>query len=205
MADLKPILEKKDKPITTMSAMDKLNVYNELISRAALAARLGDQYGGDRNVYQALGYPSDISFEDYAAKYSRQDIARAVINRPVNHTWKGEIKLTEVGVKEETELEKKWKELNMELRLKSKFIRVDKLSSIGHYGILLLGFDDVKQVGDFEKPVASGKRKLLYVKPLGEGSAKIATYVKDTKDPRYGLVEKYNVEFTPRDVRRRRN
>ena len=187
--------EQKNKPLTTMSAAEKLHVYSELMSRANLAARLGDQYGGDRNVYEALGYPLTLDYEDYATKYSRQDIARAVINRPVNHTWKGEVKLVEVGNKDETELEKGWKILNMKLKLKSKFIRVDKLSSIGSYGVLLLGFDDVKKVDDFIRPVTPGKRKLNYVKPLGEGSAKIATYVTATRDPRYGLVNSYNVEF----------
>jgi len=173
----------------------KLQAYSALLSRASLAARMGRQYGGDRDVYQALGYDENITYDMYAARYERQDIARAVINRPVGHTWKGPLKLTEVGTEEETPLEKDWKTLDRKLKLKSKFIRIDKLSAIGQYGILLLGFDDVKSPAEFAKPVASGKRKLLYVKPLGEGNAKISTYVTNAKDPRFGMVEKYNVMY----------
>lgn len=178
-----------------MSAMEKLNVYTALVNRALLASRIGEQYGGDRDVLQALGYPEHITFEMYATKYARQDIARAVINRPVQHTWKGDIRMMEVGSMEESKMEKEWKKLDKRLKLKNKFIRVDKLSSVGTYGVLLLGFDDVRDSNGFKNPVREGSRKLLYVKPLSEGSAKISTYVEDTKDPRFGLVDTYNVEF----------
>jgi hypothetical protein len=178
-----------------MNALKKLEVYTSLINRALLATKIGEQYGGSRDIQEALGYPEIIQFEDYATRYARQDIARAVINRPVQHTWKGNVKLMEPGSTEETKLEKEWKKLDRELLLKSKFIRVDKLSSVGRYGALLLGFDDVKDQDGFKNPVREGKRKLLYVKPLSEGSAKINTYVKKTKDKRYGMVETYTVEY----------
>lgn len=174
----------------------ELQTFGALMERASLFARMGQQYGGDRDIYQALGYPDSISYDDYAARYERQDIARAVINRPVNHTWKGKLKLTESGVMEDTEMEKAWHELELRLQLKSKFIRVDKLSSIGQYGALLLGFDDVKNIDGWKTPVTKGKRQLLYVKPLSEGSAKIGKYVTNTKDARYGKVQTYTVEFS---------
>ena len=153
----------KKQPLQTLSAENKLTVFNDVMSRAALFAQLGQQYGGERDIYQALGYPKEITFDKYLARYTRQDIARAVINRPVSHTWKGVITLTETGIKETTELEKGWKALNAKLQLQNKFIRVDKLSSIGTYGALLLGFDDVKNQKGFATPVKSGTRKLLYV------------------------------------------
>ncbi len=168
----------------------------ELVNRASLAARLGYQYDGDRNIYQALGYPLTIAYEDYAARYARQDIARAVINRPVQYTWKGPLVITEVGDEKETLLEKAWKKLDKDLKLKSKFVRVDKLTSVGSYGVLLLGFDDTKSKDDWATPVKSGKRTLNYVKPLGEGNAKIATYVGDPSDARFGLVATYDVTIT---------
>lgn len=175
-------------------------IYSEIINRAALAAKLGYQYGGDRDVYQALGYPDTITYDDYAARYGRQDVARAIINRPVSYTWKGQFGITEAGDDKETQLEKDWAELSKRLKIKSKFVRLDKLSSIGNYGVLLLGFDDVKRSGDWEQPVNTGKRKLLYMKPLGEGHAKIASYVKNVSNPRFGMVEKYDVEMkSPND------
>jgi len=173
----------------------KLQIYSELImSRAALAARLGQQYGGDRDVYQALGYPDTIPFEDYLKRYERQDIARAVINRPVSFTWKGPLTITETGTKEQTALEKEFNTLQKNLQLKNKFIRLDKLSSVGDYGVLLLGFNDVKTIEEWQKPV-SGNPKLLYVRPLHEGHAKIKSYITATNNPKFGLVEYYDVEM----------
>ncbi len=168
---------------------------SELVGRASLAAKLGYQYGGDRDVYQALGYDIDITYTMYASRYDRQDIAKAVIDRPVNYTWKGPLVISEAGDDEETALEKGWKELELKLKLKSKFVRLDKLSSVGHYGVLLLGFNDIKIQEDWKKPVVPGKRELLYVKPLGEGHARIQSYVKEARDERYGMVELYDIEF----------
>lgn len=179
----------------------QIQVLSQLVGRLALAQRLGYQYGGDRNVYQALGYPyaNEIEYADYAGKYQRQDIAKAIINRPVQYTWKGPIVLKEIG-KEESKLEKAWKDLDKRLKLRSNFVRLDKLSSIGRYGALLLGFDDVSDKQGFLRPVSTSNRKLLYVRPLGENHAKIEKLVTDTRDPRYGLPELYRIEYTEIDT-----
>lgn len=180
-------------PIQNLSS-EQIHTLGVMLSRASLSARMGQQYGGDRDVYEALGYPDIINFEDYQARYERQDIARAVINRPAQFTWKGPLIVSEAGDAEGTTFEKAWLELNQRLQLKNKFIRLDKLSNIGNYGVLLLGFDDTKNLGEMAKPV-TGKAKLNYVKPLAQGNAKINTYVKNTKDKRFGQAETYNVSF----------
>lgn len=186
----------KARTLDNYSREELITYSTELVNRASLAARLGYQYGGDRNVYQALGYPTTISYDDYAARYCRQDIARAVIDRPIQYTWKGPLIISEAGDDEETALEKEWMKLVRKLKLKSKFIRVDKLTSIGQYGVLLLGFNDVKKREDWATPAKGEKRMLNYVKPLGEGHAKIASYVNSPSDPRFGLVETYDISFT---------
>jgi len=178
--------------------INRVQMYASLVNRALLASRMGYQYEGDRNVYQALGYPEDIEYADYTTKYLRQDIAKAIINRPVQYTWKGPVKLHLTG-QENSPIEKAWATLDKELKLRSKFVRLDKLSSIGRYGVLLLGFDDVADREGFKNTVKNG-RKLLYVKPLGEGHAKISTFVGNTRDPRYGLPELYDIEYTENDI-----
>jgi len=177
---------------------EQLMVYSsEIMNRAALSARMGQQYDGERDIYEALGYPLNITYEDYYARYSRQDIAKAIINKPVQYTWKGPLQLTETGTSEESVLEKAWKKLERALKIKSKFIRLDKLSSIKDYGVLLLGFNDAKKQEDWLKPVVNKENlELMYVKPLGQNHAKISTYVNRTSNPRYGMVEFYDVEFT---------
>jgi len=190
---MEPTREVKKKP--SLQTMERLQTLGAIAGRASLAARLGQQYGGDRDVFEALGYPLTIEYKDYLARYARQDIAKAIINRPVNYTWKGPLIITETGNSEDTALEKEWLTLAKRLKLKSKFIRADKLSAIGNYGVMILGFDDVNNAAGFAKPVKAGKRTLNYVKPLGEGSAKISTYVNNTSDPRYGMVDTYDIEY----------
>ena len=179
----------------------RLQTLSALVSRANLSAGLGmDQFNGERDIYEALGYKKTLMFSDYASRYLRQDIARAVIDRPAKATWQGPLLLQESSQAEETELERAWKSLSKEFGLKTKFNQVDRLSGIGCYGVLLLGLDDVKQPDDFKKQVTIGKRTLKYVKPFSENSAKIASYEADTKNKRYGLPLTYNITIAANET-----
>src|SRR5690606_19538563 len=99
------------------------------LSRIGLANRLGFQYGDKRKVYEALGYPTeqDLTFEWYYSKYDRQDIANAIINRPCDATWSGNLM---VGEKDnpKSEFSQKWVELNKDFKIKQRLCKVDKLS-----------------------------------------------------------------------------
>jgi hypothetical protein len=173
----------------------RIQVLSELVSRALLASRLGlDSYNGNRDIYQALGYPADLTFDDYLARYIRQDIAKAIIDRPVLATWQGPLELIEPDEEEDTEFEKAWSDLDRKLGLKTRLARVDRLTGIGRYGVILLGLDDVKDQSGFERPVQEGGRKLMYVKPFSEKSAKISTYESDPKNERYGMPLLYEIE-----------
>lgn len=172
----------------------EMDVYTQIAQRMALAGFLGTQtYSGDRDIYQALGYPIELTAEDFMSRYLRQDIAAAVIDRPVNATWQGDITLYEANTDDITN-DPLWEDIYTTLRLKNVLKRLDRLSCIGQYGVLLLGFDDVKDQTMFSQPVIPGKRKLLYLKPYSEISATIEKFVEDPNDPRYGLPEYYNIQ-----------
>lgn len=173
----------------------RLQVLGELLGRAMLMSRLGtDTYGGNRDIYTALGYPKQLQFADYLARYVRQDIAKAIIDRPVKATWQGPLELIESERAEDTEFEKSWQKLNRDLGIKSILSRVDRLTGIGRYGVLLLGLDDVTDKEGFKRPVKSGPRKLIYLKPFSEDTAKILTYEADPKNKRYGMPLLYDVQ-----------
>lgn len=173
----------------------QVQTLSELIGRAELATRFGQQYGGDRDLYATLGYSTKVQFEDYLGKYLRQDIAKAIIDRPVKATWQGPLELVESTEAEDTPFESAWKELDRKIGIKTRLTRLDRLTGIGRYGVLLLGLDDVKDRAGFANPVRSGERTLLYIKPFSEKSAKIESYVSEPKDPRYGLPLFYNIEI----------
>ena len=171
-------------------------VHSEIAGRMALSGMLGMQYGGKRNLYNVLGYKTDLTWSDYFTQYSRQDIAAAVIDRPVKMTWRGPVELIEVQDDETTPLEQAWKTLENDLKIKAKLIRLDKLTGIGRYGVLLLGFSDISNVPKWLEPVQPSKSlKLLYVKPLGEYSAAINTFETRTSSPRYGMPLTYTIRL----------
>ena len=175
--------------------MSRIQVLSELVGRAALAARMGIQYGGDRDIYQSLGYPKTITYADHLARYQRQDMAQAIIDRPAKVTWAGDVELVESDDDRETALEKAWKDLNDKLSLKGKLARLDRLTCLGHYGILFLGFNGVTRDQLIIPVVPSPSLKLAYVRPFGEGSVQVDGYEEDVANPRYGLPSVYTVTF----------
>lgn len=171
----------------------RLAAYSALVSRASLLNKLGYEYSGDRNLYEALGYKSELTYDDYVTQYDRQDMAKAVIDRPVDATWRGGFTIVESDDDEDTPLEKESKELCRRLKLLSRFAQLDRLTGLGEYAVLLMGFDDVDAAWNFDKPVKSGSRKLLYVRPFGQGHAQIIEYESDTSNERYGRPKTYSL------------
>jgi hypothetical protein len=159
-------------------------------TRAGVASYLGKSFGGDRDIYDALGYKKLPLFSDFMAHYRRQDIAKAAVDVPVRACWRKPPALTE-SEEEETAFEKQWAEVATKLRVWDYFSRVDRLASIGEYAVLLIGFDDGAQLW---QPVKRAT-EVLYVMPYSQANASIATYVSDVKDPRYSLPEKYSINM----------
>lgn len=170
-------------------------VMSTLLNRMNLGNRMGTQsYQGDRNVFEALGYKDTLIFEDYIARYFRQDIAKAVIDRPVMASWKGDIEVIENNNTRMTKFEKEWRDIYVRLKLKSVFIRADKLTGLGSYSVILLGLNDVNSKEAFKNKVKKGS-KLLYVKPFSEKSATIDKWEENERSPRFGKPLYYKITF----------
>lgn len=172
---------------------NQLKALSALVARAQLASHLGYSFGTDRDLYTALGYKRNLTFHDYNAFYTRNDIARAVVNNPVDASWRLHPVVSEIDARE-TAFESAWKDLITRLRLYQRFIRLDILTGIGEYGVLLLGLNDVKERKDFTKPVATNTElSLLYTQAFAENNAVIATLDNDPKSERYGKPETYTL------------
>jgi hypothetical protein len=165
-----------------------------MVSRSALAAGLGDQFGGDRNIYESCGYKEVLTFQDFEKKFKRMGIADRIVKAYPDATWKG---MPEVIDDEDennfTDFEKEWKLYVKRLKLRHYFRRLDIISGIGEYGVLFLGFNDVKKPEDMQNE-PSGVSQLLYVKPYSQTNATIHSTVNDPSDPRYGLPEIYKLK-----------
>lgn len=193
----KATIKSNGKPVVTNERLASLQrVITGMISRSSLAQMMGVQYNGKRNIYEALGYPDDkdLTFDYFFAKYGRQDLSAAIIDRPVDKTWNGTLEVVEPDTKsEESLLLKEWETLDKELKIKRNLLRVDKLAGLGRFALLLMGFNDVSKQEDFITPVGGAKLKLLYVKPIGEGSVTISEWETNAGNERYGMPNQYKV------------
>lgn len=181
-----------------LSQVARIQALSELVTRTQIGHRLGLSYEGKRDIYSSLGYPKeDPTFADYWQRYQRQDIARAVIDRPIEATWHDVIAVRTVASDDETDkLVQAWKEMDKKLKLKEKFSQLDKLASLGHYAVMLIGFDDVSDRQKFAEPVSEGERKIKYVKPISEANAAVESYEERPDNERYGLPKFYKIQLT---------
>lgn len=190
-------MKRTTKPNQTGTPDVLLQVVTDALSRQGLARRLGFSYGDKRKLYQALGYPTDtdLTFEYYYNKYDRNEIARAVIDRPIDTTWSGELLVVEEGeVVSKSELARAWAKLDTKFKIKKRLAKVDKLCHIGRFSLLLFGLDDVKKAEDFKKPVR-GVRKLLYLRQVAESEITVEKFEENSSNPRYGQPKIYNIKI----------
>lgn len=166
-----------------------------LLSRAQFARTAGIQYKGNRDLYDTLGYKHDIVFEDYRTRYDRQDIARAIISKPPATTWRRNPIITEPG-KPDSSWVKEWDMMEKRLKIYRSMQRADRLSGIGEFGVIFLGFRDGLKTQLIEPALKmSGPKDLLYLSVFDQGSVDIRNYVSDTTNPRFGLPETYTLNM----------
>lgn len=168
-----------------------------IVGRATLAARLGKQFSGKRDLYETLGYKRELRFDDYWALYDRQDIAGRIVDMPASATWRNAPTVREDDDDtHETAFEAAWSALADRLRIWHYMERVDRLAGIGQYAVVLIGVNDGVQL---DQPLApgslSGPDDVLYLRPCGEKAARIVTWDEDPSSPRFGRPELYELDL----------
>ena len=179
---------------------------SNLLSRMRLASILGFQFKGARDLYEVYGYPTNLSFQDYAVKYLRQDIAQRIVEAPAVATWAGTPKITlrdRSGAKtaQSNAFEEAWIKISEDSALLSALTSADILAGLGHFAILLLGFDDPAS-SNLENPLSSqGARALLYTQAYSQGSVDILEISQDSSKSDFGKPGKYQVYLSsPTDL-----
>lgn len=182
-----------------MTINEHLMQQNALLSRAAFVNRLIDQ---KRDIDAECGYPKDITVEDYKLLYDREGIATRVVSIFPEECWSLSPFITETEEGTETDFEKEFSDLADKFNFWHYLQRVDELSGVGHYGILLIGVDDGKElhepvegVMDDGSGAGNADRKLLYLRPFPENYVQIASYESDPQSPRFGKPKFYNIQF----------
>jgi hypothetical protein len=172
-----------------------IRAQRSMLDNSMAAGYLGKQFEGKRDYYEKLGYPKDLLFEHFLAKYMREDIAARIIDFPAEETWGDGVTIldgTEDEAVDDSPFTVEFAALSERLRLAHYCERVDKITGVGRYGALLIG---VAGDSPLSAPVErlNSAADVLYLRPFAEINADIHSFVNDATDARYGLPALYNV------------
>lgn len=180
-----------------------------LLARTLFMRQAGITFGGARDTYAILGYDRLITVKQFRDRYARGGVAGRIVDAFPNACWRGSMELVEDENPEtQTAFEKAWADLDQRLQIQAKLLRVDKLSRLSTYAVILIGAP-----GALNEELPKGTpEQLLYLTPFlggggpgGDNNARtlaadadctIALYNVDTKSPRFGLPETYQLKRT---------
>jgi len=165
-----------------------------LMQRSQAVGALGMQYGGDRDLYEALGYKKTLRFEDYWGAYERQDIATRIVDLPAIDSWRYPPRFSDGNDDDGTAFVMDFKVLASKLPVWKRLQQLDRVSGIGHYGCLLLGLRAGGELSAEVKPRSlRGPEDVIYLRVLSENMATIKEWEMDAASPRFGLPLMYEV------------
>jgi hypothetical protein len=166
-----------------------------LLSRMSWAGKAFG-YDGKRDYYKVFGYKIALEQRDFLLKYCRQDIARRVIDAPVDAVWSDHPQIITVqgGTSED-----KWKEWDIFAKnhdIYPALRKTDIFAGLGMFSVLLVGFDDGRGL---DQPLGAARPDtLLYLQPYLESNVTIVEFEENPRDPRFGKPKMY--EINPGDV-----
>ena len=163
-----------------------------LESRQALSQLAGLQFAGDRDIDTTLGYTKNPSIQNYQSMYDRRGIASIIVDAPAKTTWRKRPTIDD-GTELKSEFSKAWDSLCTRLSVYDYLERVDRLTGIGKYGVLLIG----TKSGELKDPLdtLTNPGDIIFLSPFSEKSAKVKTFVTDTHDPRFGQPLSYTINL----------
>lgn len=165
-----------------------------LMVRSRLANIAGFTFGGKRDIYKALGYAREIFVQDYRSRFRRNEVANRIVKAAPKATWRSEATILEDEQLDNlTEFEQACIDLEQKLKFWKQLYKVDVLSRIGQYGVLLIGAP-----GRMQDPLThlNGLDDILYLTPFAEDDARVQYYEIDPSQPRFGLPVMYLIKRT---------
>lgn len=177
-----------------------LHTLSALVDRIALFQRHGfSSHDGARDLFDALGFKSDLTLSDYRAAYRRGGIAKQIIDFFPRETWRGGVFLIENEDPDTvTAFESQWEEFRDRLSLIKTMRMADRLARLGEYSCVLIG---TSKRGELSTPLPRGTSpsQIIYLPVYAQDRAVIRTRVKDPSDPRWGLPETYTLKVDTGD------
>lgn len=169
-------------------------------ARAGALARLFDPR---RDLDKECGYPpSEPQLAEYRAMYDRE-LGRRVVGVYPEETWRKRPDIFEdEDPNKQTPFEASLADIERRHNLLHYMQRIDELSGIARFGVLLWGLNDGRALSEpvegwegweDEKSTAKARRQLLFIRALDESYVTVASWEANPASPRYGLPVSYNV------------
>lgn len=146
----------------------------------------GMQFNGRRDLYELYGYQRWLQPNNYIGKYLRQDIAKRVVDAPVQAMWADPPLLSG-----DPAFMASWDNFCEEIPVWNSIIRLDKLAGLGTFAVMVLGVDD-GQALDQPLTLKDG-RKFIYMQPYAEVACTINHFETNTNSPRFGKPLMYHI------------
>lgn len=197
------------RPVANAAQQGAGIVTNTIMSRAGLLDKLFDPR---RDIDNECGYPKDINETQYRVMYDRE-LGRRVVNVYPEETWKMLPRIFEDPDPDTfTPFEESLDAVEDRHHLLHYLQRIDELSGIGQYGVLLWGLNDGKNLSEpvegwegwedvtgVPATAQRPERRLIFIRALDASLVRISQYEGDPTNPRYGQPTMYTL--TLRDPR----
>lgn len=184
-----------DQPSPTVIAATNGTSPSALVERMRFAQMVGLRtYNGDRDTSRALGYSDQLSPADYRLRYERGGIAERIVEALPNATWGDGVGVVENPDRNVvTPFESAIEHLTTATDLWSKVVRADILAGLGEYAVIVIG----TRRGALTDPLPkmTDPSDVVYLTPVAQEHAKIASIDTNTRSPRYGLPLTYDITF----------
>lgn len=174
-------------------------ISNEVVSRTTLLNKLIDDR---RDIDDECGYPKSINTDQYRLLYDREGIATRVVEIFPQESWSDDPMIIENEDISNTVFEEEWIRIERKKNLYSYMMKVDEISGIGRFGIILLGINDGKKlnepvegINEMGEKVGNSAYELIYLRAFDESVLKIVSCENNTTNPRYGKPTMYSVTF----------
>lgn len=203
MSKKKTAPEKKETATRNLTLNLQDIIRNDVILRSTFLKRWLDPR---RDMDTECGYPQEIRIEDYKKAFERGDLASRVVMLYPEETWCSSPEVLENDDEDLTEFEQEFIQLDATMNIFSYLERVDILSGIGQFGVLLLGISDGKNLdqpvaglndkGELDADAApSEDMELLYLRAFDQQAVKVKKVETRQSSPRYGLPVLYEITF----------
>lgn len=164
---------------------------NDLMETRGLS-RAGIQFKGERDIEEALGYTKNPGPKNFRDFYDSRDIASVIVDRPAHDTWRKD-PVVKDGSGGDSQFMKDWQGIVERHKVYHYLERLDKLSGIGRYGVLLIGFNDENN-GNLDQEI-SNPQGINYLTPFWEKRAEIEEFETSPKKERFGKPKLYEIDF----------